>query len=59
MAAMPGRNFARFVLILFVLSCLVVRTGYQGVQYNLMLKVKLNFHNLQSLPSSNIPGNQT
>jgi hypothetical protein len=35
---LPGRNFARFNLMMFILFCLVVRTAYQGVQFNMMLK---------------------
>jgi hypothetical protein len=35
---LPGRNFARFNLMLFILFCLVIRTGYQGVQFDIMLK---------------------
>jgi hypothetical protein len=41
MLALPGRNFARFILMNFIVFSLVVRTGYQGVQYDMMLKVCL------------------
>jgi hypothetical protein len=41
MSALPGRNFARFFLMNYILFSLVVRTGYQGVQYDMMLKVRL------------------
>jgi hypothetical protein len=41
MSALPGRNFARFLLMNFILFTLVARTGYQGVQYDMMLKVCL------------------
>jgi hypothetical protein len=41
MLALPGRNFARFFLMNYILFSLVVRTGYQGVQYDMMLKVCL------------------
>jgi hypothetical protein len=39
MISLPGRNFARFILMQFILFSLVVRTGYQGVQFDMMLKV--------------------
>jgi hypothetical protein len=42
-SALPGRNFARFFLMNFILFSLVMRTGYQGVQYDMMLKVCLIF----------------
>jgi hypothetical protein len=35
---LPARNFARFNLILYILFCLIIRTAYQGVQFELMLK---------------------
>jgi hypothetical protein len=38
---LPGRNFARYILMQFILFSLIVRTGYQGVQFDLMLKVRL------------------
>jgi hypothetical protein len=39
---LPGRNFARYCLMLFILFCLVMRTAYQGMQFDLMLKVKFS-----------------
>jgi hypothetical protein len=36
---LPGRNFARFILMQFILFSLVIRTGYQGVQFEMMLTV--------------------
>jgi hypothetical protein len=39
MISLPGRNFARFILMQFILFSLIVRTGYQGVQFDMMLKV--------------------
>jgi len=33
---LPGRNFARFLLMLYILWCLIIRTGYQGVLYDLL-----------------------
>jgi len=33
---LPGRNFARFILILFILWCLIIRTAYQGILYELL-----------------------
>ncbi len=38
MFILPGRNFARFNLMVFILFSLVVRTAYQGVQFDMMLK---------------------
>jgi hypothetical protein len=38
---LPGRNFARYHLTIYILFCMVIRTAYQGIQYNIMLKVKL------------------
>lgn len=38
--SLPKKFFARFILMLFILYCLVMRTGFQGVQYTIMLKVK-------------------
>lgn len=35
---LPGRNFARFILMCFMLFCLVMRTAYQGKQYEFMQK---------------------
>lgn len=37
---LPGRNFARYLLMMFVLFCLVIRTGYQGVQFELIYQVR-------------------
>jgi hypothetical protein len=39
---LPGRNFARFNLMIYILFCLVVRTGYQGKQFEFMLKVEFD-----------------
>jgi len=33
---LPARNFARFLLMLYILWCLIIRTGYQGVLYDLL-----------------------
>jgi len=33
---LPGRNFARFILMMFILWCLIIRTAYQGVLYELL-----------------------
>lgn len=40
---LPGLNFARYLMIMFILFCLVIRTGYQGVQFDLILKVNRLF----------------
>jgi hypothetical protein len=37
---LPRRNFARYLLILFIMFCLIIRTGYQGVQFELIFKVR-------------------
>lgn len=36
---LPGRNFARYMLMLLILFCLIIRTGYQSLQFDLMLTV--------------------
>lgn len=36
---LPKGNFARYILMLYILFCLVVRTGYQGVQFEMIYKV--------------------
>lgn len=36
---LPSTNFARYLLMLFILFCLIIRTGYQSLQYEVMLKV--------------------
>jgi len=33
---LPGRNFARFLLTLYIIWCLIIRTAYQGVLYDLL-----------------------
>jgi hypothetical protein len=38
MITLPGRNFARFILMMYIWFALIVRTGYQGVQFDMMLK---------------------
>lgn len=35
---LPGRNFARYHLMIYILFCLIIRTGYQGVQFDLIFK---------------------
>lgn len=42
MTRLPGRNFARFILMNYMLYCLVIRTSYFGAYYNFMMNVK--FH---------------
>lgn len=40
---LPTRNFSRFILMLFILFCLLIRTAYQGVQFEMMyVKVRNN-----------------
>ena len=38
MVVLPGRNFARFVLMLYIMMCLVMRTAYQGKQFEFITK---------------------
>jgi hypothetical protein len=38
---LPGRNFSRFLLMLFILFCLIIRTAYQGVQFDMMYTVSI------------------
>lgn len=33
---LPGRNFARFILMLFILFNLIMRAAYQGKQFEFM-----------------------
>jgi hypothetical protein len=40
---LPGRNYARYHLMVYVLFCLIMRTGYQGKQFEFMLKVEIDF----------------
>lgn len=35
---MPSRSFARYLLMIFKMFCLINRTGYQGVQFEMMYK---------------------
>ena len=53
---MPGRNFARFNLMMYILFCLVIRTAYQGVQFDLMLKevMRKDFQTIDELLEKNI-----
>jgi hypothetical protein len=39
LVVLPSRNFARFILMQYTLFALIMRTGYQGVQFELMFKV--------------------
>jgi hypothetical protein len=34
---LPGRNFARFILMMYILFSLVVRTAYQGISFELLI----------------------
>lgn len=40
---LPGRCFARYLLMMFIILCLVIRTVYQGIQFELIFKVMRNF----------------
>jgi len=33
---LPARNFARFLLMLYIIWCLIIRTAYQGVLFELL-----------------------
>lgn len=37
----PRGTFARYLLMMFILFCLIIRTGYQGVQFELIYQVRL------------------
>lgn len=36
---LPNRSFARFILMMYIMFCLVIRTAYEGQEYKLMLQV--------------------
>lgn len=38
MIILPGRNFSRFLLTLYILFCLIIRTAYQGKQFEFLQK---------------------
>jgi hypothetical protein len=38
MITLPSRNFARCILMMYIWFALIIRTGYQGVQFEMMLK---------------------
>jgi hypothetical protein len=38
MRVMPERNFARFILMMFIILCLILRTCHQSMLYELMQK---------------------
>jgi hypothetical protein len=47
MITLPERNFARFQLMMYILLSLVIRTAWQSLQFEYMLKVSnLKNHNL-------------
>jgi hypothetical protein len=35
---LPGKVFSRVILMLFILFCLIIRTAYQGVQFDMLTK---------------------
>lgn len=35
---LPGRNFARFIVMTFILFCLIIRTAYQGKMFEFLQK---------------------
>jgi hypothetical protein len=35
---LPVESFPRFILMCFILFCLIIRTAYQGVSYDMMTK---------------------
>lgn len=37
---LPTRNFSRYLLMIFILFCLIIRTGYQGVQFEMIYMVR-------------------
>lgn len=52
---LPGRNFARYLLMMFILFCLIMRTAYQGKMYEFMQKVlrKPEVQSIQELMDKN------
>lgn len=40
---LPSTNFARCILIWFIFFCFIVRCGYQGIQFDLIFKVSVEF----------------
>lgn len=36
---LPTRNFARYILMIFILYCLIIRTAYQSVHYDMIYTV--------------------
>jgi hypothetical protein len=38
MHRLPGRNFARYILMVYVLFCLILRSAYLGKQFEFMFK---------------------
>lgn len=36
--ALPGRNFSRYILMMFILFCLIIRTAYQGKMFEILQK---------------------
>lgn len=36
MSVLLGRNFARFLLMLYILFCMIIRTAYQGKQFEFL-----------------------
>lgn len=53
----PGRNFARFLFMSFVLYCLVIRTAYQGKMYEFLAEDirKPTIKTVQELFDAKIP----
>lgn len=45
---LPGRNFARFILMVFILFSLVMRTAYQGKQFEFLQK-EMKKKNVQTI----------
>lgn len=35
---LPGRNFARYIVMVFILYCLIIRTAYQGKMFEFLQK---------------------
>lgn len=36
---LPTKSFARYLLMMFIIFSMIIRTGYQGVQFEIMFKV--------------------
>lgn len=38
MIVLPGRNFARYMLMIYILFCMIIRVAYQAKQFEFLQK---------------------